>query len=308
MIRLRAVVLGAAAGGGFPQWNCACPLCRRARDGDPDAIPCSQCSLAVSADGIRWTLLNAAPELTMQIARTNILHPPGPGRGSPIAAVVLTSGEIEAITGLLSLREGHSFAIYAGNDVLHVLDANPIFAALQPLRVPRRELRLAAEMMLCDAAGLHLDVTVTAFAVPGKVPLFAETGNDPGPADEGATIGLQVSAGETSLFFIPGCAAMTDALQNRLRGAALVLFDGTLWRDDEMIAAGLGEKTGRRMGHMSISGPSGAMAALADLNIRRRVLIHLNNTNPALLDCSPERANLVAAGWEVAADRMELPA
>ena len=264
--------------------------------------------MAVSADGERWVLLNAAPELSIQILRTPALHPKRDGRHSPIAAVVVTGGEIDAILGLLSLREGHSFALYAAPDVLDVLTANPIFAALPEPRVRRHALQLDHVTSLFDTEGVSLGLSVRAFAVPGKIPLFAEMGSDPGRSDDGATIGLEISAHGTSMFFIPGCAAMTDGLRERLRGAELVLFDGTLWQDDEMIAAHLSNKTGARMGHMSISGPDGAMAAFDGLDVRRRVFIHLNNTNPALLACSPERAELRVQGWEVAFDGMELMA
>jgi pyrroloquinoline quinone biosynthesis protein B len=175
--------------------------------------------------------------------------------------------------------------------------------------VPRRPLPLGRELVLGDAAGAPLGLVLEAFAVPGKVPLFREGGDgaDPGRADEGETIGLRLSTGEGgSLFFIPGCAAMTDALRARLRGAACVLFDGTLWRDDEKIRAGAGPKTGTRMGHMSIDGPEGTLAGFADLEVRRRILIPLNKTNPVLLADSPERAMVQAAGWEVAEDGMEI--
>ncbi len=250
--------------------------------------------------------MNAAPELSTQILRTPDLHPKGNGRHSPIAAVLLTSGEIDAIAGLLSLREGHSFALYAACDVLAVLAANPIFHALPEPRVARRALPLDQMTVLSDAAGVSLGLSVRAFAVPGKVPLFAEVDGDPGRSDDGATIGLEILDGCQSMFFIPGCAEMTDALRQRLRGARLVLFDGTLWQDDEMIAANLSSKTGARMGHMSISGPDGVMAAFTGLDVQRRVFIHLNNTNPALLACSPERAILQDQGWDVAFDGMEL--
>jgi pyrroloquinoline quinone biosynthesis protein B len=152
-------------------------------------------------------------------------------------------------------------------------------------------------------------LTLEAFAVPGKVALFQElAGADPGRADDGDTVGLRVTAAGSAdaLFFIPGCAAMTPALRTRLAGAACVLFDGTLFRDDEMILAGAGQKTGARMGHMSIGGPGGTLAAFADLPVRRRILIHINNTNPVLLADSAERALVRAAGWDVAEDGMEI--
>jgi pyrroloquinoline quinone biosynthesis protein B len=309
---LHAIVLGAAAGGGFPQWNSAGPGCRRARAGDPAARPRTQASLAVSGDGgRRWVLLNASPDLPAQLRATPALHPrpePGSVRHSPIAAVVLTGAEVDTVAGLLSLRERHAFALYGAEPSLAVLAENPIFGALDPALVPRRRLPLDEGFALRDAAGDDLGLRVEAFAVPGKVPLFLEEGGaDPGRADAGETIGLRLSAGEgDALFFIPGCAAMTDALRERLRGAACVLFDGTLWRDDEMVRARAGAKTGARMGHMSIDGPAGTLAAFAGLGVRRRVLIHLNNTNPVLLADSPERAAAEAAGWEVAEDGMEL--
>jgi len=150
-------------------------------------------------------------------------------------------------------------------------------------------------------------LTVEFFPVPGKVPLYLEEAGGTPPIVLGEdTVGAMISDGKSRLFYIPGCASMTEALAQRLRGAELVLFDGTLWRDDEMIRAGLGSKTGRRMGHMSLSGPDGTIAAFSGLGVRRKVLVHINNSNPVLLDDSAERAETVAAGWEVAHDGMEL--
>lgn len=306
---LHAIVLGSAAGGGFPQWNSAGLGCLRARAGDPAARARTQTSLAVSADGARWVLFNAAPDLRAQIEVTPALHPrPGDGgiRHSPIAAVVLTGAEVDTIAGLLTLREGHAFALYGAAPALEALADNPIFLAVNPQLVPRRMLPLDVPLDLADASGKALGLTVEAFAVPGKVPLFREAGEDPGRADDGQTIGLRVAAGGRALFFIPGCAAMVPALAARLKGADCVLFDGTLWRDDEMIRAGAGPKTGGRMGHMSIDGPDGVLAAFDGLGVRRRILIHLNNTNPVLLADSPERAVATAAGWDVAEDGMEI--
>ncbi|WP_230169229.1 pyrroloquinoline quinone biosynthesis protein PqqB [Roseomonas sp. CECT 9278] len=304
---MRAIVLGAAAGGGFPQWNSAGPGCRRARAHDPWAPARSQAALAVSADGARWALLNASPDLRAQIAATPALHPrPGTIRNSPIAAVVLSGAEVDTIAGLLTLRERQAFALYGGGAALATLAANPIFNVLDRAVVPRRPLPLGSRVELADAAGEPLGITLDAFAVPGKVPLFEETGADPGRADDGATIGLALSAGGGTLLFIPGCAAMTPALAARIAGADTVLFDGTLFRDDEMIVAGAGPKTGQRMGHMSIDGPGGTIAAFRDIPVRRKVFIHINNTNPVLLADSPERAQVAAAGWEVAEDGMEI--
>jgi pyrroloquinoline quinone biosynthesis protein B len=310
---VQAVVLGSAAGGGFPQWNSAGPGCIRARNGDDAALARTQTSLAIRADGDRYLLLNAAPDLRAQILATPALWPRpvnGAVRHSPIAAVLLTGAEIDTIAGLLSLRERHAFALYGTRQSLGVLAANPIFNALDPARVPRRPVTLDEPMSLADAEGQPLGLSVEAFAVPGKVPLFAEqAGADPGRADDGETIGLRIAATmapDRALFFVPGCAVMTPDLARRLRGAHCVLFDGTLWHDDEMITAGAGPKTGARMGHMSISGEHGVIAAFRDLDVRRKILIHLNNTNPVLLSDSPEHAEARRAGWDVAHDGMEI--
>ena len=297
---MRAIVLGAAAGGGFPQWNSNGPGCRRARAGDPAAPARTQASLAVSGDGRAWTLLNASPDLRIQIERTPVLHPREGLRSTPIGAVVLTSGEVDAVAGLLTLREREPFTLFATAAIHAVLDANPVFEVLARDVVERRVVALEEDVPLPGGLSVRL------FAVPGKVPLYLEGGCEPALAEADQTVGAAVSDGRATLFYVPGCAAMTPALADRLRGAELVLFDGTLWRDDEMVQAGLGQKTGRRMGHMSISGPDGAMAALAPLGVRRRVFVHLNNSNPALLADSPERAEAEAAGWEVAHDGMEL--
>jgi pyrroloquinoline quinone biosynthesis protein B len=305
---VHAVVLGSAAGGGFPQWNSNAPACRRARQGDPAAQVRSQAALAVSANSVDWFVLNAPPDLRLQIEATPQLHPRDGLRSSPIAGVVATGGDVDAIAGLLHLRERHRFDIYAPSRVLEIIAANPIFDVLAADCVRRIALSLDQRMELAGVSGTS-GLAVEAFAVPGKVPLYLEAaGRDPGLSEEGDAVGLEVIeiATEKSFFFIPGCAAMTDALRARLAGSALVFFDGTLWRDDEMIRLGVGSKTGRRMGHMSMSGDDGAIAALRDLGVRRRIFIHINNSNPALLDDSPERYHANAEGWEIAHDGMEV--
>ncbi len=306
---LRIRVLGAAAGGGFPQWNSNNEACRRARAGDPAARPATQASLALSADGERWILLNASPDLRQQIEAAPMLRSRAGLRDSPIRAVVLTNGDVDAIAGLLSMRERQPFALYATARVLAILAANPIFKVLAPDMVERRRMPLGEPTALRERGGEPLGIAVEAFPVPGKVPLYLE-GQDPRldtPRLGEATVGLRVSeqAGR-SFFFIPSCAEMTAALSNLLTGAELVFFDGTLWRDDEMIREGSGTKTGRRMGHMSISGEAGTLAAFARLAVKRKVFLHINNSNPLLLADSPERAAAVAAGWEVATDGMEM--
>jgi pyrroloquinoline quinone biosynthesis protein B len=305
---LEAVVLGSAAGGGFPQWNSNAPACRRARAGDKAAAPRTQASLAVAANGRDWFVLNASPDLRLQIEATLSLHPHEGLRSSPISGVLVPGGDVDAVAGLLHLRERHRFSIYAPARVLAVIAANPIFHVLAPDCVERVELPLDRRIELEGASGPS-GVAVVAFAVPAKVPLYLETaGQDPGIAEEGDAVGLQIIDSGTgkSFFFIPGCAVMTDALRRRLTGSELVFFDGTLWRDDEMIRLGVGNKTGRRMGHISMSGEDGAIAAFRDLGVKRRIFIHINNSNPVLLDDSPERQLAEAAGWEIAHDGMEV--
>jgi pyrroloquinoline quinone biosynthesis protein B len=305
---MRIHVLGAAAGGGFPQWNCNCATCRRAWAGETPAQ--TQASLAVSADGERWLLLNASPDLRAQILATPPLQPRRPGRDSPIAAAVLTNGDVDAIAGLLTLRESQPLALYATPRVLDVLAANSIFNVLNPEHVARRPLAIGAPVDLATRDGRALGLRVEAFIVPGKVALYLEDAAIEQRLAQRSqdTIGLAVSAPATGkrFYFIPACAALDDELRARLRDAPLVFFDGTLWQDAEMVQAGLGSKTGHRMGHLSVGGPDGSIAAFAELGVRRKYFIHINNTNPIHCADSPERAAVTAAGWDVARDGLEI--
>jgi pyrroloquinoline quinone biosynthesis protein B len=305
---LEAVVLGSAAGGGFPQWNSNAPACRRARYGEPGANARTQASLAVSGNGRDWFVLNASPDLRLQIEATPALHPREGLRSSPISGMVIPGGDVDAVAGLLHLRERHQFTVYAPSRVLAVIAANPIFGVLAPDCVQRVELPLDREVDLAGAFGAS-GLAVVSFAVPAKVPLYLEAaGEDPVIGEEGDAVGLEIIDTQTrrSLFFIPGCAEMTEGLRQRLAGAELVFFDGTLWRDDEVIRLGVGIKTGRRMGHMSMSGEDGTIAAFRDLGVKRRIFIHINNSNPVLLEDSAERRLAEEAGWEVAYDGMEV--
>jgi pyrroloquinoline quinone biosynthesis protein B len=305
---MRAIILGAGAGGGVPQWNCACQICRRARADDPAVPPRTQASLAVSADDRSWLILNAAPDLRQQIQATPALHPREGARDSPIGAVLVTNGDVDAIGGLLTLREGQPFALYAGDDVHAILDANPVFDVVNRSIVARRHLSLDVPTTIADAGGAPLGLEVTAFAVPGKVPLYME-GDGADPAnDGGVNVAVRVRQPDTgaSLVHMPACAAITDAVRARLEGADAAFVDGTLYRDDELIAAGLGAKTGKRMGHVSMAEPDGPIARLADLAIGRRIFVHINNSNPALAADSPEHAEVAAAGWTVGTDGLEV--
>jgi pyrroloquinoline quinone biosynthesis protein B len=304
---MQARVLGAAAGGGFPQWNSNALGCRRARAGDPRAKPRTQASLAVSADGNDWFLLNASPDLRQQIEANPCLHPNHDLRSSPIAGVILTGGDVDALAGLLTLRERQPFTVYGTEQIHQVLDANPIFEVLARDVVTRQCVVVGKPITLALPDGSPSGLSVELFPVPGKTPLYLEAPTGAPPIIEGEqTVGAMVSSGRSRLFFIPGCARMTQALAQRLQGADVVFFDGTLWTDDEMVQAGVGSKTGMRMGHMSVSGPNGTISAFETIDVRRKILLHINNSNPILLEDSPERAQAEAAEWEVAYDGMEI--
>jgi len=293
----RALILGAAAGGGLPQWNCGCGNCVKARAGEIPAQ--TQSSLAVSGNGRDWAVLNASPDIRQQLAAARPLHPTGL-REIPLRSVLVTNGDIDHVAGLLTLREMQPFTLFATAGIHEVLAANPIFEALNPSVVRRETIALDRPFEIAP------DLQATLFAVPGKVPLYLE-----GEVVETAligdqTVGVELQADDTRALYIPGCACLTRDLAARVNGADLLFFDGTLWSDDEMIRAGLGHKTGARMGHMSMSGPEGSMAAFDGLDIGRKVYVHMNNSNPVLDPASPERAAAQAAGWVIGEDQMEI--
>jgi pyrroloquinoline quinone biosynthesis protein B len=306
---LRVVVLGAAAGGGVPQWNCGCLICRKARTEQPE-LRSTQASIAVSADGDHWFLVNASPDLRQQLIATPQLHPrDGELRHSPISGVILTNSEVDAVAGLLSMREGWPFTIYAHARVLAILGDNSIFNVLNEKNVRRRpiEINQAFEPALADGSPSGMEILP--FAVPGKGAWYLEGKVHPGGGNgAGDTLGLRIADKTTGkyFYFLAACAAVTDDLKARLAGASLVFFDGTVWRDDELIAAGLGNKTGQSMGHIAMSGDGGAIESLAGLDIDRKVFLHINNSNPALLHASPEREVAERAGWQIPADGTEI--
>ncbi|MFL6815022.1 MAG: pyrroloquinoline quinone biosynthesis protein PqqB [Bradyrhizobium sp.] len=312
---LRVVVLGAAAGGGVPQWNCGCPVCRTARTEHPE-LQSTQASIAISADGEHWFLINASPDLRQQLTATPQLHPvAGKLRHSPISGVILTNGEIDAVAGLLSMREGWPFNIYAHPRVLSILKDNSIFNVLSEKNVRRRPIELdrAFEPALPD--GSPSGIEVEPFAVPGKAAWYLEGKPHPGAGSQnrgsdgaGDTLGLRIADKTTGkyFYFLAACAGVTDDLKARIAGAPLIFFDGTVWRDDELIAAGLGNKTGQSMGHIAMSGETGAIGSLAGLDIARKIFLHINNSNPALLHDSAEREIAERAGWQIPADGTEI--
>lgn len=306
---LRVVVLGAGAGGGVPQWNCGCEGCRTARSHGHELCR-TQASVAFSGDGEHWFLINASPDLRQQLNATPQLHPkPGALRHTPIAGVILTNSEVDAVTGLLSMREGSPFTVYAHEKVLAILASNNIFNVLNEKNVKRQPIGISEpfEPRLVD--GTRSGLEVLPFAVPGKSAWYLEGKAHPGGENgDGDTLGLKITDKATGkcFYFIAACAEVTDGLKAEIDGAALVFFDGTVWQDDEMIKAGLGHKTGKSMGHVAMSGHDGAIARLADLNIDRKMFLHINNSNPALLPASPERKAAEEAGWQIPADGTEI--
>jgi pyrroloquinoline quinone biosynthesis protein B len=305
---LRVVVLGAAAGGGVPQWNCGCAICQAARTQHPE-LQSTQASLAISADGHHWFLINASPDLRQQLIKAPQLHPAaGKLRHSPISGVILTNGEIDAIAGLLSMREGWPFTIYAHPKVLATLKSNSVFNVLNEKTVRREPIAIDRGFEPVLADGSPSGIEILPFEVTGKGAWYLEGERREGSEATGDTLGLRIRDKATgkAFYFLAACAEATDDLKSRLKGASLVFFDGTVWRDDEMIAAGLSTKTGRSMGHIAMSGETGAIAALESLGIERKIFLHINNSNPVWLAGSEERKAAERAGWHIPADGTEI--
>ncbi len=244
-------------------------------------------------------MLNASPDLRQQILASHRLHPRGVGRQSPIAGVFVTNGDVDHLTGLLTLREQQSFTLF-GSKVTLALTGTGVFGVLN------KELVKSVPVQLEKPVDMGLGLKITSFAVPGKVPLWREGAKVVIGTEDESTVGLEITEGTKKVFYIPGCAEITPRLQERVRGADLLFFDGTTFTDDEMVNLGLSEKTAWRMGHVAMSGENGSMSRLAGLGIGRRIYVHINNTNPVLIEDSPERRSVEKAGWDVSYDGMEV--
>jgi pyrroloquinoline quinone biosynthesis protein B len=292
---MKCLVLGSAAGGGFPQWNCGCRLCSLARAGDWRAKPRTQVSVALSQDGARWLLVGASPDLRQQILENPAMAPRA-ARHSPIAGVVLVSADVDGMAGLLVLREQQPLRIFAPDTSLRIMGENRIFDSLDPKVVQR--VAIAAGQAVDTGFGL----TLTLLEMPGKVPLYHED-RSLAVAQAAVTYAARVEGNGRTVIVAPACAEVTDDVLEALGEADVLFFDGTLFTDDEMIRAGLGAKTGRRMGHVSVAGPDGSLVRLAG-HAGRKIYVHINNSNPMLLEDSPERALVTEAGFEVAFDGM----
>jgi pyrroloquinoline quinone biosynthesis protein B len=298
---MHVILLGTAAGGGFPQWNCWCPSCRVARSDRHRAVPRTQSSAAVSADGERWFLLNASPDVREQLTRL-----PGPApagmRHVPVEGVALTDAELDHTLGIVLLREGRRLQVAATEAVRRIIehDSRILSVTRAFADVCVHALRPDRALGLSHTDGSPSGLRVTCFPVPAGPPRFASR------EDPDHTVGLLVEEERTgaSCAFVPGSGGLDDALLAHLGTADLVLFDGTFWTDDELIGLGIGERTALEMDHLPVSGPTGSLERLRTLPSRHRVYTHINNTNPMLIEDSPERACVEEAGLLVGADGM----
>ncbi|MFR9801879.1 pyrroloquinoline quinone biosynthesis protein PqqB [Pseudonocardia sp. RS010] len=291
-------VLGSAAGGGFPQWNCDCPGCRAVRDGTRPCTPRTQSSVAVSADRRSWFLLNASPDVRLQIEAFPALHPRA-GRATPVRAVLLTDAELDHTLGLLLLREGGPLALHATEAVRETLcEGTALLRTLERYcAVDWHPVVPTAEVDL--GAGL----SYRAFDVPTSKKQRFGAGRS-----EGRVVGYRLTDTRTgrAAVYLPGVQELTPAVRSELQGCACLLLDGTCWTDDEMARLGLASKTSRDMGHLPMDGPGGSLEQVAGLDVGRTVYVHLNNTNPVLLDDSPERRAVERRGMEIATDGLEV--
>jgi pyrroloquinoline quinone biosynthesis protein B len=298
---MEVILLGTAAGGGFPQWNCWCPTCRVAREAPERAHPRTQSSVAVSADGVRWFLCNASPDVREQLGR--LTRDPGAAmRHVPLEGLVLTDAELDHTVGVALLREGRDLAVYCTPAVERILTEDSAILAVTRAFASVRvtPLALDAAVPLVGAGGTPSGLTVEAFAVAGDPPRFAS-------ADEaGHTVGLVIrDAAGATFAYLPGCGALDDALLARLAASDLVVIDGTFWSEDELVRLGLSDRVARQMGHQPVGGPDGTLARLRALTADTTVVYaHINNSNPVLVEDAPERREVAAASCVVGDDGM----
>jgi pyrroloquinoline quinone biosynthesis protein B len=299
---MQVKILGSAAGGGFPQWNCSCANCFRLRQGTFSGTARTQTQLAFSCDPDQWTLVNASPDLRFQIEALGELWPRD-GRRSPISGVIVTSAEVDQILGLLLLREFHRFDIYSTSAIRSVLtEDNSLFRVLA---------RFERQVRWCDvpfdSPFFVAGARVEALPVPGSFPGYVARSRAASLNSVGANIGLLLSSqsGGKTLAFLPGVGCISDPLIERLQSCDILLFDGTFWSDDEPVRIpGLG-RTALQIGHLPISGRDGSLEHLATLTRARKIYIHINNTNPMLDEESDKYREVRERGWEVAHDGME---
>jgi pyrroloquinoline quinone biosynthesis protein B len=303
-------VLGSAAGGGFPQWNCSCHNCSRLRSGSFAGTARSQTQLAISADASAWFLVNASPDLRYQIEAFAPLHPATSSlRHSPIHGILLTSAELDASLGLLLLRESQPTAVYATSGVKKLLtEDNAIFGVLrrQNDQVQWHAVIPGRSFPLISMQGEATGISCTPISTGGAFPSFV-TAERAAQLDEAdAVLGLFLEHDGKQIAFFPGAAHISPEWLARMEECDAVFLDGTFWSDDELIRIQGSGKTARQMGHLHVGGPGGTLELFAALKRPRKILIHINNTNPILDESSPEHQRMLAQSWELAFDGMEL--
>jgi pyrroloquinoline quinone biosynthesis protein B len=296
-------MLGTAAGGGFPQWNCSCSLCELSRKAPQVLAPRFQLQAAVSSDGAAWFLLNASPDLRFQIEANPELQPsPVHGkRNTPIRGIVLTSADLDQILGLLLLREFQPLTIYATALVRRVLEANSFFLMLQ--RVPNQltwvEIVPGEPFVLGDSG-----IICTPIPLSGTLPFYARELNSDEPGQ--ASLGLLLESDGHRMAYTPSLPEITEDLLDIYRSCDTILVDGTFWSDAELSRTHSGTPLARSIGHVPLSGEDGTIALLRDLNVSRKVFVHINNTNPMLDSRSAEHQLAVEAGWQIGYDGWQL--
>src|SRR6266700_2723448 len=307
---MKIKVLGSAAGGGFPQWNCACPNCSALRDGTLKGRPRTQTQVAVSSGQSSWFLLNASPDLRQQILAAPELAPSPSTSGSPVSSILLTSADVDCVMGLLHLREFQPLHIYSTLSVRRILtEENSLFRVLTRSNPPVRwdTLPLDHLIPLVPPSSRSQKDGFFCKAVPllGGFPDYVSDVLKGSFPPEEAVIGLQLIHKEKRFFYAPSVSGTGEDWQCSVDESDLALLDGTFWKDDELIAAKRGRRTARDMGHLPLWGERGMLKRPFRPGRTKRVLIHINNTNPVLNEESPEHRAAREAGWEIAYDGME---
>jgi pyrroloquinoline quinone biosynthesis protein B len=306
---MRVKVLGSAAGGGFPQWNCACSNCQRLRAGKFKGRARSQTQLAFTTNSKVWFLLSASPDLRTQILATQELSPEV--AGSPIGGVFLPSADVDSVAGLLHLREFQTFFVFATPAVQRILQKeNRVFHVLERADPPVRWVALSSKGRL----GCHLEeepgsapeFLCTTVPLGGTYPDYVSEELERVLAPEEATSAFLIHQGDKRLFYAPSLSADAGAWRSCAENSDAAFLDGTFWSDDELIRTGRSKKTAREIGHVPLSGPEGLLEQYPKNSKGRRILIHINNTNPILDEASPQHRAVVDAGFEIAYDGMEL--
>jgi len=297
-------ILGSAAGGGFPQWNCACSNCRLVRGGQFPGKPRSQTQIAISNDGRSWFLLGASPDLRFQIEACSTLHPKGGSRSSPVSGVVLASADLDHVLGLLLLRELQPLSVYATGSILCVIRGqNSMFGMLNRVvdQVRWRKMNIGEDSPLCTPSGDYTGICCTPLSLSSQHPAYVLEPSSLIP--EEAVVGLIVTSDSgRRLAYLPSVAHISAEVRRWLESVDLLLFDGTFYSDDELTRVDGSARRAHEMGHIPVSGEDGSLRQLSAIRVPRRLYIHINNTNPVLNEEGPEYRAVREAGWEVAED------